>query len=146
MSLQNPTQKMSKSDPNPRSRVLLTDTPDEITKKIMSALTDSTNAVSYDPENRPGVANLLELLSVFDKAGRSPTALADELKGANLRDLKTQAAATVVQGLAGMRERFLDVLSRNGGRYLDEVEAEGAEKANANAQVTMNIVRSAVGF
>lgn len=146
MSLQQPTKKMSKSHPNPNSRILITDTPDDISKKIMSALTDSQNSVSYDPESRPGVSNLLEILSIFDEQARDPSQLGEALAGASLKELKQTVAQSVVAGLQGMRERYLDVLSADGGKYVDYVQAEGAKKARANAEETMAIVREATGL
>ncbi|KAJ9134444.1 Tryptophanyl-tRNA synthetase [Pleurostoma richardsiae] len=148
MSLQQPNQKMSKSATDPRSRILLTDTPAEIRKKIMGALTDSTNAVSYDPVNRPGVSNLLELLSIFGEGngGKSAAELAEEMGSSNLGQLKARVADAVLEGIGGVRERFLDFLERDDGKYLDRVEAEGARKANASAQETMELVRAAVGL
>ncbi|RQM06458.1 hypothetical protein DH86_00002299, partial [Scytalidium sp. 3C] len=77
MSLQDPQQKMSKSHADVRSRILITDTPEDIHRKIMAALTDSTNSVSYEPETRPGVANLLHLLSYFDGDQRTPAVLGE---------------------------------------------------------------------
>jgi tryptophanyl-tRNA synthetase len=148
MSLQQPNQKMSKSATDPRSRILLTDTPAEIRKKIMGALTDSTNAVSYDPVNRPGVSNLLELLSIFGEGngGKSAAELAEEMGSSNLGQLKARVADAVLEGIGGVRERFLDFLERDDGKYLDRVEAGGARKANASAQETMELVRAAVGL
>ncbi|TPX09819.1 uncharacterized protein E0L32_009010 [Thyridium curvatum] len=151
MSLQQPTQKMSKSHADPRSRILLTDSPAEVRKKLMSALTDSTNAVSYDPAARPGVANLLELLSIFEgetEATPTPEELAAEMAaaGATLKTLKERVGDAVVDGIGGIRERYLELLNRDGGRYLDEVEAKGAEKARASAEETMKDVRSVVGL
>lgn len=58
-SLKDPTKKQSKSDPNDKSRITLLDKPDAIRKKIKRAITDFTSEVTYDPENRPGVANLI---------------------------------------------------------------------------------------
>lgn len=98
MSLQSPSSKMSKSDPNPASRILLTDSPSQIRKKILSALTDSTNAVTYDPISRPGVSNLLSLLSLFEN--KKPEELAAKMasQGAKLKDLKERVAEGVVKG------------------------------------------------
>jgi tryptophanyl-tRNA synthetase len=145
MSLQRPLHKMSKSDPDPRSRILFTDTSSEMRKKVMSSLTDSTNAVSYDPVNRPAVSNLLELLSHFDSRGRSPAELAapdGDLAGAPLKELKTRVADAVEAELAGVRERFLAFLAKKD--YLDRVIEEGGEKARQNAEETMKDVRSVV--
>jgi tryptophanyl-tRNA synthetase len=139
---------MSKSHSDPRSQILITDTPETIHKKIMAALTDSTNSVSYDPENRPGVSNLLQLLSHFDAAGRSAETLGSkyESQGMGLGQFKKVVAETIVEHLAPVREKYERVLAEDGGKYLDYVEKQGAFKARESADATMAIVREAVGF
>ncbi|OLN81516.1 Tryptophan-tRNA ligase, mitochondrial [Colletotrichum chlorophyti] len=146
MSLQQPTQKMSKSAIDPKSRILITDTPEEMHKKIMGARTDSIKNVSYDVANRPGVSNLLEILSIFDTEGRSPSQLADALSQTSLKTLKETVSGAVIQGLAGIRERYVELLSVDEGRYLDAVEAQGARKARLSAEETMAAVREATGL
>jgi tryptophanyl-tRNA synthetase len=148
MSLQTPTSKMSKSDTDPRSRILLTDSADEIRKKIMAAKTDSTNAVSYDRAGRPGVSNLLELWASFDGQGRNPETLAELLSGqkASLKDLKTRVADVLVEEIPVIGVRYREFLEKEGGKYLDEVEDEGARVARKSADETMEIVKQAVGL
>ncbi|KAK1768639.1 Tryptophanyl-tRNA synthetase [Phialemonium atrogriseum] len=147
MSLQKPTHKMSKSHADPRSRILITDSEDEIRRKVSAALTDMTNSVSYDPDARPGVSNLLRLLSLFEVDGRrGPEELAAELEGASLGALKARVADAVVRGMAGVRERYHEFMEMDGGRYLDDVQEKGAVKARESAGETMKIVRSAVGL
>lgn len=146
MSLQTPLTKMSKSDTDPRSRILLTDSAADIRKKIMAAKTDSTNAVSYDRARRPGVSNLIELWACFD--GRTPEVLADELAGqkVSLKDLKTKIADVLVEEIPPIGERYREFLGRDGGGYLDEVEERGAEAARRSAGETMERVKRAVGL
>lgn len=155
MSLVNPLNKMSKSALNHRSRILITAPPDEIRQRVMGAVTDSLNVVTYEPTRRPGVANLLEILSqctttISPEDGSvvraTPAELAEELSGLTLGDLKREVVKAVTQELAGIRDRFDDVLNRAGGKYLDGIQAEGAEKARQNAAETMRIVRDAVGL
>jgi tryptophanyl-tRNA synthetase len=146
MSLQEPHLKMSKSHLDPRSRILLTDNPDEITRKVMSALTDSVNSVSYDPVSRPGVSNLLQLLSCFSDNPKSAEELGEIYAGLGLGDFKALVSQTIADSLEGIRARYTEVMAEDGGRYLDYVEAKGAERARANAEATMAIVRDAVGF
>jgi tryptophanyl-tRNA synthetase len=146
MSLQQPQQKMSKSSGDPRSRILITDTPEEIRKKIMAALTDSQNSVSYDSETRPGVSNLLDILSAFDAEARTGAELAESFANSSLRDLKETVSESTVRHLSGIREQYLELLSADEGRYLDAIEVEGAKQARANAEETMQIVRSASGL
>jgi tryptophanyl-tRNA synthetase len=114
--------------------------------KFMSALTDSRNAISYDPVDRPGVSNLLDILSAFDAEGRSPTDLATSLESQSLKSLKEMASESVIRQLGGIRRRFLEFLHADGGGYLDSVEVVGAKKARASAEETMQIVREAIGL
>ncbi|KFY39403.1 hypothetical protein V494_04005 [Pseudogymnoascus sp. VKM F-4513 (FW-928)] len=146
MSLQEPNLKMSKSHANPLSRILVTDSPQEIKKKIMAARTDSINSVSFDPVGRPGVSNLLHLLSILDKQSRSPEELGLLHAGLNLKNFKTLVADTVSESLDGIGARYDEVMSRDGGKYLDHVEKKGAEKARESAEETMALVREAIGF
>lgn len=79
--LRNPHKKMSKSYPDKLSRIEITDSPDDITEKIKKAVTDCTSQVTYEPDIRPGVSNLVGIHSVI--TGRSPAALCDEVKHLN---------------------------------------------------------------
>jgi len=146
MSLQEPHLKMSKSHADPRSRILITDNADEIHRKIMSALTDSTNSVSYDPEERPGVSNLLQLWSHFDAEGRLPEELAITCQDMNLRTFKTKVSETIAAKLEPIRARFTELMAQDEGAYVDHVEKEGARKARESADATMEIVREAMGL
>jgi tryptophanyl-tRNA synthetase len=146
MSLQEPHLKMSKSHADLRSRILITDTPPEIQKKIISALTDSTNSVSYDPSNRPGVSNLLQLLSHFDAEGRTAEELGKVHSELGLGSFKKLVAETISSNLEPVRKRFEEVMRKGEGKYLDEVERMGARKARESAQETMSVVREAVGL
>lgn len=145
---------MSKSDPNTKARIEITDAPQTIHKKIASALTDTqSNHITYDPENRPGVANLLEILSILshNTAGTSktPAEIAAEGFGDEkvpLKALKLRTADAVVRELSDVRERYLDYLEVKGARWLDDVADKGAQKANANAEATMKRVKEAVGL
>ncbi|RDA90095.1 hypothetical protein CP533_5689 [Ophiocordyceps camponoti-saundersi (nom. inval.)] len=145
MSLTDPTSKMSKSHKSERSRILVTDSPDEVHAKVASALTDSVSGITYDVKKRPGISNLLEIFSVFDSQRRTPEQLAQAHSTAQPRQLKTLVANAVVGGLLGIREKYLDLLEADNG-YLEQLEAEGAEKARQSAQNTMDLVRNAIGL
>ncbi|OTB08481.1 hypothetical protein M426DRAFT_184654 [Hypoxylon sp. CI-4A] len=160
MSLTHPHNKMSKSSPNHRSRILITSPATEIRSRVMGAVTDSHNAVTWEPEARPGVANLLELLSQCGGGPRNsssiktgeqrrptPQELAEEhYAGATLGRLKEDVASAIVAELDGVPERYEEYLNRKGGKWLDEIEAEGAEAARESAERTMKLVRHAVGL
>jgi tryptophanyl-tRNA synthetase len=135
---------MSKSHPAQRSRILITDTPQEIRSKIATALTDSTPGISYDPATRPGISNLLEILSVFDPEGRTPAQLAQEFAEASPKVFKEAVADALVTGLHGIRDRYLELSADDS--YLDRIEQHGAQKAQRSAEETMDIVKAAVGL
>ena len=151
MSLLEPEKKMSKSHEIEKSRVLLSDPEEVIRKKFRSALTDSSDGVTYKPDTRPGVANLLEIISSLDRSGRAPEQVAKEFDNMNvagsiMRVLKERAANVVIQELLPVRER-LELLTRgSGGRVLDEIAKAGREKAARTAEETMKTVRKAVGI
>ncbi|WEW61856.1 Tryptophan--tRNA ligase, mitochondrial [Emydomyces testavorans] len=148
MSLKSPDQKMSKSHTDPNSRILLTDAPDTIHKKIKVALTDSQPGITYEPAKRPGVSNLLEILSEFDEScSLSPAELAREHENSSLRALKEHVAEKVAEHLAPIRERYAELMMDGRGKeYLENVAEEGAQKAAKNAERTMRRVKDAVGF
>ncbi|KAI0976031.1 tryptophanyl-tRNA synthetase [Xylaria arbuscula] len=146
MSLRNPLKKMSKSSANERSRILITSTPEDIRQRIGTAVTDSLNTVTYEPNERPGVANLIELIAQCSPEPTTPADVEDSLMGAKLGDLKARCIEAVTAELSGVRERYMELLERQGGKYLDEIEAAGAEIARRNAEETMRLVRSAVGL
>lgn len=77
-SLRDPTKKMSKSDPDPKSCIMITDTPDVITSKVKKAITDFTSEVTYEPENRAGVTNLLTIHSMV--SGKSIQQICEDNK------------------------------------------------------------------
>jgi tryptophanyl-tRNA synthetase len=146
MSLQDPTKKMSKSHADPRSRILITDSAEDILRKILAAKTDSNYYASYDPATRPGVSNLIALLSYFDKAGRTPEELGKACEEMTMPDLKRHLAHTVSEALEGVRDRYFEFLKRGDGKYLDEVEHWGAAKARTQANNTLRRVKEAMGL
>jgi tryptophanyl-tRNA synthetase len=145
MSLLEPTKKMSKSDHRPKSRILITDSRDEIHKKLNAARTDSLNNVTYDRTNRPGVSNLVDLIFHFDQAGAaSPEDLASDMKGLSMRALKERAADTVDAGIRDTRERYNEIMGGDPNRVFEQ--ADGAPRARAIAGQTMRRVRTAMGI
>ncbi|SGY72824.1 BQ5605_C005g03216 [Microbotryum silenes-dioicae] len=142
-SLRNPLQKMSKSSPNASSKILLTDTPSEITSKIKSAVTDSlsTSSITWDPEHRPGIAGLLRIHSGY--SGENIESLAKRFEKRGVQDLKAEVTQVVVEALRGFREEFARIRGETG--WLMEREKEGAEKAREVAERTMKEVRGVVG-
>ncbi|KAI9810949.1 MAG: mitochondrial 37S ribosomal protein rsm10 [Pycnora praestabilis] len=137
---------MSKSHEDPRSRILLTEEPEEIVRKIRLALTDSIVGISYDPLRRPGVSNLLEIMAHFGNGSRTCQELAHECNTLTMRQFKEKVADCIVSNLSGIRSEYYKILRADGGRFLDDVAEKGAKKARINAEVTMALVREAVGF
>ncbi len=146
MSLLEPTKKMSKSDPRPKSRILITDSRDTINSKLKSALTDSIDGVSYDPQARPGVSNLIDLIYHFDNAGAaSPEELARDLESLSMRALKEKTADAVEQGVSPIRERYQELM-RGDQHDLVALAESGARKAEAIAESTMQQIRNSMGM
>ncbi len=140
MSLQDPLSKMSKSDPDPRSRILLVDDPDTIRKKVKVAVTDSERYVEYDRARKPGISNLLEIMSFF--TGRSIDALVAEYHDSGYGVFKQAVAEAIVEGLAPLRTRYKELSDADVAHILQK----GALDARQRAEETMVSVRRAVGL
>jgi tryptophanyl-tRNA synthetase len=140
MSLQDPTSKMSKSDLDPSSRILLVDDPDVITKKVKSAVTDSDRYVTYDWAEKPGISNLLELFSVF--SGRRIDDLVSEYRDSGYGVFKAAVAEAVVDGLAPIRTKFESLSDGD----VAEIMRKGAEVAGERAEAAMGSIKSRVGL
>ena len=143
MSLQDPTKKMSKSDEDPKASISMLDEPKKNVKKIKSAVTDLDNNVAFDPENKPGIANLLRIHSAI--SGESIEALVERFAGENKYGaLKTEVAEVVESVQAQFRERYLSYMDDRA--ELDRILAKGAEQARAVAAVTLQRAYDAVGL
>jgi tryptophanyl-tRNA synthetase len=141
MDLQEPTAKMSKSADSPGTIALLED-PAVISKRLRSAVTDSGTDIRFDPDEKPGVSNLLEILAA--SSGRRVDDVAAELGGQGYGALKQAAAEAVVELLRPVQERYA-ALERDPG-YVQRALALGAEKAEAMAAKVLERVRGAVGL
>lgn len=146
MSLTEPHLKMSKSHPDPRSRIHLDDRPEEIAEKIRLALTDSIVGVSYDPISRPGVSNLLDITSHLDPSKKPPLELAMVYKNLSMRDFKEQVTATITASLAGIREKHHRLMQDVNLGYLADTAKAGFQKANTRAAETLRTVRHFRGY
>jgi tryptophanyl-tRNA synthetase len=140
MSLQNPQAKMSKSDPDTASRVNLLDEPDVIRKKIKTSVTDSDRTVRYDWEEKPGIANLLELFAF--STGRAVAELETEYADGGYGKFKEAVAEAVVERLTPIRTRFKAMDDDEVARVMQK----GALDARARAEGTMVAVRRSVGL
>ena len=141
MSLQDPEKKMSKSDPNPNANVNLLDSRDDIIRKFKKAVTDSEACVKYDP-NRPGIANLMSIYSVF--TGKSFEEIEKEFDGRGYGDFKLAVGEACADTLAPIQSRFNELISDKD--YLEAVMKTGAEKAAHTAYKTLSKVYKKVGF
>lgn len=140
MSLQDPMDKMSKSDGGDKSRILLTDTTDQIVKKIKSAVTDTGTEVAFDWENKPGISNLLEIFAYF--SGRSIDELVTEYGTGGYGNFKAAVAEAVADGIKPIREAYEGMSDDEVSRVM----SDSAERARVSADATMSIVREAVGL
>jgi tryptophanyl-tRNA synthetase len=141
MDLQEPTRKMSTTGGTPEGTVLVLDEPATIERKIKRAVTDSGSDI-VRADDKPGVTNLIEILAIA--RGMTPAAVEEEMRSARgYGDLKAAAAQAVVEMLAPLQERYADL--RGDEQRLEEILAEGAEKARAMARVTLADVRAAMG-
>jgi len=146
MSLKEPVSKMSKSHGDPRSRIHINDQPADIARKIRLALTDSIEGISYEPNIRPGVSNLLEIMSSLDPRGKSPSELAGTYKNSGMREFKEEVSEIVIEGLAGIRDRYEHLTNASNSHYLEDVAQEGSRKAHRRAAATLVAVREAIGL
>jgi tryptophanyl-tRNA synthetase len=140
MSFTEPTAKMAKSDPKEKSRVLILDDPDVIRKRIRSAVTDSDPEVRYDTETKPGIANLLEIMSAC--TGRSIDDLVNEYQGAGYGAFKDAVADAVLEELAPFKPRYKALTNGD----VRAVLREGGKRARELAGPYESEVRKAVGI
>ncbi len=140
MDLQNPDKKMSTTGGSEQGTVYVLDEPDVIMKKFRSAVTDSGREVRHSAE-KPGVSNLLEILSVI--RGATIDQLEREFEGAGYGDLKRAVGEAVVDYLAPVREHYTAL--REDPAQLEATLVAGAEEARAIASQTMLDVRAAMG-
>jgi tryptophanyl-tRNA synthetase len=140
MDLQDPKSKMSKSAVSPQGTIDLLDDPKDIERKIKRAVTDAGTDVVYDPQNRPGVSNLLEILGAA--TGRTPDEAA---KGyTQYGPLKSDTAAAVVELLQPVQARYRELEADPGA--VTAVLGRGADKARAVASKTLARAKTAIGL
>ncbi len=140
MSLQDPVNKMSKSDPDASSRILVFDDPDTIVKKCRRAVTDSGAEIYYDTAEKPGISNLLEILAIFTE--RSIDDLVNEYGSVQYGVFKQVVADAIVDGLAPIRSAYLALDDGEVKRIM----AKGMLDARMRAEETMVEVRRRIGL
>lgn len=140
-SLQDPTRKMSKSDAED-TYIALLDEPSVIRKKLRRAQTDCDNSVIFDPENKPGISNLMSIMSAM--TGMSMEDITAQYDGKGYGTFKDAVADAVIAELEPIQTRYAQIFADKA--YLNEVMTANAERANALAQRTLLKVRRKVGL
>ncbi|PXW93115.1 tryptophanyl-tRNA synthetase [Streptohalobacillus salinus] len=141
MSLQEPTKKMSKSDENQKATVFMLDEPKKIEKKIKSAVTDSEGIVRFDPIDKPGVSNLLTILSSCTNT--SIKDLEAKYVGVGYGDFKQDVANAVLDILVPIQKRYYAIID---SETLDDILDDGRDKATAVAEKTLKKAKKAMGL
>ena len=141
MSLTDPTKKMSKSDANPKAYISLLDDINVINKKIKSAVTDSDGKIKYDLENKPGVSNLLTILSCV--TGISIKDLEEKYKDSNYQSFKEDVASAIVSEIKPIQEKYNELIN---SKLIDKVLDEGRDYANYLANKKINKVYNKIGL
>lgn len=141
MSLQEPTKKMSKSDPNKKASIFLLDDLKQIEKKIKSAVTDSEGIVKYDKENKPGVSNLLSIYSIF--SGKTVSEIKGLYEGKGYGDFKSDLAEVVINEIRPIQEKYYALMESS---ELDDILDHGAEKAGKVAYKMLKKMENAMGL
>jgi len=141
MSLADPTRKMSKSDSDD-SFVALLDEPDAIRRKLRRAITDSDGEIRADAEKKPGITNLLTIMSVL--SGESVDSICSALSGKGYGALKDAVADVVVDALSPIQKKYHEIMADK--PYIDGIMKTNAERASALAARTLRKVYKKVGL
>jgi len=141
MSLADPSKKMSKSDENANSYILILDNKDTIIKKFKRAVTDSGSEVKYDPQGG-GITNLINIYSTF--TGKTPDEVEKEFEGKGYGDFKLAVGEVCAEGLAPVKQKYDELIKDV--PYLESILKAGAEKARYHASKTLDKVYRKVGF
>nr|XP_003707551.2 PREDICTED: tryptophan--tRNA ligase, mitochondrial [Megachile rotundata] len=141
-SLRDPLKKMSKSDKNQKSKIDILDEPDILLEKVKKAVTDCTSEVTYEPEKRPGVSNLVIIHSMLTR--KTPAQVCLEAQGLDTGKYKLMLADLLIQELTPIREEFSRLIKEQS--YLEEILRNGTDKATEIANECWSQVQKYVGF
>lgn len=141
MDLQEPTKKMSKSSDNYKGTILLLDNEKDIRKKIMSAVTDSDSKIYYDPENKPGISNLLTIYATLKEISIKETE--EYFKEYNYGDLKKEVADVVVEKILDIQTKYNKLINSD---EIEKILDNGAKKTNEIARAKYEEVRKKIGL
>ena len=141
MALDDPTSKMSKSAENAHSRISLLDEDSKIKKSIMKATTDSEGIIRFDPENKPGVSNLINIYSAL--TGKSTNDIVAAFEGSGYGDFKKELVAITQEAMKPIKQNFNEIRETE---ELKNILRDGAEKAGAIAEKTLKRVKDNFGL
>ena len=141
MDLQEPTKKMSKSDGNTKGSILLLDSENDIRKKVMVAVTDSDAKIYYDPENKPGISNLITIYSSL--ADISINEVEEKFKDSNYGTFKKEVADLIVSVLIPIQQRYNELIN---GEELNKILDDGMKKTNEIACEKYLKIKQSVGL
>ena len=141
MDLVDPSKKMSKTEDNPKGVIGLLDPIEVARKKIMGATTDSEMCVKYDPENKPGISNLINIYASLKEV--SISSVEDEFKDSNYGTFKKAVASVVCDFLEGVQKRYNELINSS---ELDKILNEGAAKAREIAKTKFEDMKVKIGL
>jgi len=141
MDLNDPSKKMSKSSENQKGVISLLDDINVIRKKIMSATTDSEMVIKYDPDNKPGISNLLNIY--VSLTGKSIEEAQEEFEGSNYGEFKRRVADVVCDTISKIQTKYNEIINSD---IIDKVLLDGKEKTIKEAEKKYNLAKSKMGF
>ncbi len=141
MDLQDPLHKMSKSSFSQKGVIRLLDDKDVIRKKIMSSTTDNENIIKYDPDNKPGISNLINIY--ISLTNKSISEVEEEFKNSNYGEFKSKVADIVVDELTVIQEKYNNIINSD---ELDKILDEGINKTREIAKAKYIEMKSKMGL
>lgn len=141
MDLVDPTKKMSKSSENQKGVIRLLDSVDVIRKKIMGATTDSEMKIKFDPINKPGISNLMNIYSAL--TNKNMEEIEKLFDGKNYGEFKKEVADVVVKEIEQIQKKYNEIINSN---ELDQILNDGIEYTRREAKEKYNIMKTKMGF
>ncbi len=142
MSLKDGTKKMSKSDTSDYSRINLADSEDDIRQKIKKAKSDMFDGITYDPEKRPDITNLLNIY--ISISGESKESVCEKFAESNSSNFKNILSETLIEHLRPIKSNFEDLRRQND--YILDILKDGSQKASDLAISNLNNIKDIIGF
>lgn len=141
MDLQEPTKKMSKSSENKKGVILMLDDIEITRKKIMSATTDSEMSIKFDPENKPGISNLINIYSAL--TSKTHEEIESYFDGKNYGEFKREVADVVCNKIKEIQDKYNEIIN---SEQLDRILDEGREKTRKIAKAKLDLMKEKVGL